>query len=213
MALAHQVLTVTAFSQNCTVLWCTATQRAAVVDPGGDIEEITAFITDHHLKLDKILLTHGHIDHVGGTEQLAEQFNVPVEGPQLADQFWLERLPQQAQMFHFPQQCPPLTPQRWLNEGDSVTVGNETLSVLHCPGHTPGHIVFYSAAAGLLVAGDVLFYRSIGRADFPQSDPQQLLDAIRRKLYVLPDDTLVLPGHGRTTTIGDEKQHNPFVHD
>lgn len=213
MSLAHQVLTVTAFSQNCTVLWCTETQRAAVVDPGGDVEEIAAFITDHQLKLDKVLLTHGHIDHAGGAQQLADQFNVSIEGPQQADQFWLDRLPEQSQMFHFPQQCDALTPARWLNEGDTVSVGNETMSVLHCPGHTPGHIVFYSATAGLLVAGDVLFYRSIGRADFPQSDPQQLLDAIRQKLYVLPNDTLVLPGHGRTTTIGDERRHNPFVHD
>ena len=213
MALAHHVLTVTAFSQNCSVLWCTATQRAAVVDPGGDVEEIVAFLADHQLRLDKVLLTHGHIDHAGGAAQLAGQFNAPIEGPQPADKFWLDKLPEQAQMFHFPHKCDPLTPQRWLEEGETVQIGNETMSVLHCPGHTPGHIVFYSAAAGLLVAGDVLFYRSIGRADFPQSNPQHLLDAIRQKLYTLPDDTLVLPGHGRTTTIGDEKRHNPFVHE
>ncbi|MDN0081231.1 MBL fold metallo-hydrolase [Crenobacter sp. SG2305] len=212
MSLHYHLIPVTPFAQNCSVLWCDVTHRAAVVDAGGDIARIKAWVDAHGLSVEKLLLTHGHIDHAGGAAALAADLGVPIEGPQSAESFWLDQLPSQGQMFGFPR-SEPLTPDRWLEEGDTVSVGDETLSVIHCPGHTPGHVVFYSAAAKLLVAGDVLFQGSIGRTDFPMGNHQQLLDAIRQKLFLLPDDTTVIPGHGPLTTIGAEKRHNPFVAD
>lgn len=211
MALQYNRIQVSIFAQNCTVLWCDQKQKAAVVDPGGDVNEITAFLTNHSLRLEKILLTHGHIDHVGGAKTLAQQFNAPIEGPMKADNILLDRLPEQAQMFGFRPVCQPFLPDQWLNEGDVINIGNESLSVLHCPGHTPGHIVFYSQTAHLLIAGDVLFYHSVGRSDLLLGNEQDLLHAIKTKLLCLPENTIVLPGHGQNTTIAEEKQHNPFL--
>jgi len=210
MALNYQIIPVTPFAQNCTVLWCDETLRAAVVDAGGDIERILEFIQSQGLTVDKLLLTHGHIDHAGGAADLAQRLRVPIEGPQQADSFWLDQLPQQGQMFGLNSSA-ALEPQRWLADGDSVTIGNQVLNVLHCPGHTPGHVVFYSASAKLLISGDVLFQGSIGRTDFPRGNLQDLLNAIHSKLFILPDDTTVLPGHGPLTTLGEEKRNNPFV--
>ncbi|AUH52933.1 hypothetical protein CXB49_20150 [Chromobacterium sp. ATCC 53434] len=212
MALKYHVIPVTPFAQNCSVLWCDASGKAAVVDAGGDIGRIQAWISGQGLTVEKLLLTHGHIDHAGGAAALADKLGVEIEGPQRAESFWLDQLPTQGQMFGFPP-SPPLTPQRWLEEGDAVTVGDETLDVIHCPGHTPGHVVFHSPAAKVLVAGDVLFQGSIGRTDFPMGNHQQLIDAIQQKLFVLPDDTVVIPGHGPFTTIGAEKRGNPYVAD
>ncbi|MDF0604609.1 MBL fold metallo-hydrolase [Neisseriaceae bacterium TC5R-5] len=212
MSLKFHVLPVTPFAQNCSILWCTHTHKAAVVDAGGDIEQILAWVQQQGLTVEKLLLTHGHIDHAGGAAALAAQLGVAIEGPQRAESFWLDQLPNQGQMFGFPR-SEALTPTRWLEEGDSVTVGEESLQVIHCPGHTPGHVVFYSASAGLLIAGDVLFQGSIGRTDFPMGNHQQLIDAIQQKLFLLPDSTTVLPGHGPLTTIGAEKQSNPYVAD
>lgn len=212
MSLQFKVIPVTPFAQNCSVLWCDVTRQAAVVDAGGDIERILTFVQQEGLTVQKLLLTHGHIDHAGGAAELAKQLGVPIEGPQRAESFWLDQLPMQGQMFGF-KPSPALTPDRWLEEGDTVSIGNETLSVIHCPGHTPGHVVFYSASAQLLVAGDVLFAGSIGRTDFPMGNHDDLINAIRSKLFLLPEDTTVIPGHGPLTTIGDERASNPFVAD
>ena len=212
MALQFEVIPVTPFEQNATLLWCDVTLRAAVVDAGGDLPRIHARIAAHGLTVDKLLLTHGHIDHAGGAAELAAELGVAIEGPHQAESFWLDQLPQQGKMFGFAPSA-PLTPARWLAEGDRVSIGEEMLEVIHCPGHTPGHVVFYSASAGLLIAGDVLFAGSIGRTDFPMGNHQQLISAIRDKLFKLPGDTVVLPGHGPLTTLGDEKRHNPFVAD
>jgi glyoxylase-like metal-dependent hydrolase (beta-lactamase superfamily II) len=212
MSLQFHLIPVTPFAQNCSVLWCDVTKQAAVVDAGGDIERIEAFIAQKGLTVEKLLLTHGHIDHAGGVAELAKKLGVKIEGPQRAESFWLDQLPQQGQMFGF-KQSPALTPDRWLEEGEQVTVGNEVLEVIHCPGHTPGHVVFYSNSAELLVAGDVLFAGSIGRTDFPMGNHQDLVNAIRGKLFKLPDDTTVIPGHGPLTTIGEERRTNPFVSD
>lgn len=212
MALQLHVIPVTPFQQNCSVLWCDASNEAAVVDAGGDIARIRAFVEAKGLKVTKLLLTHGHIDHAGGARALADALGVQIEGPQRAESFWLDQLPQQGQMFGFAP-SPALTPERWLEEGDTVQVGREVLEVLHCPGHTPGHIVFVNRAANLCVVGDVLFQGSIGRTDFPMGNHEQLIDAIRSKLFALPDDMTVVPGHGPFTTIGEERRSNPFVAD
>ena len=212
MALHYHLIPVTPFAQNCTVLWCDATREAALVDPGGDTDRLADYLDQQGLTLARILLTHGHIDHAGGAAALALARKVKIEGPQESERFWLDQLPDQGRLFGFPPSA-PLTPDRWLAEGDTVGVGAETLSVLHCPGHTPGHVVFHHAPSALLIAGDVLFQGSIGRTDFPMGNHAQLIDAIRRKLFVLPDETTVVPGHGPLTTIGAEKRHNPFVAD
>ncbi len=210
MALQFKIVPVTPFEQNCSILWCDESMDAVVVDPGGDLNRIQAAIKEAGVQLKAIWLTHGHIDHVGGTGELAVKENIPIIGPHKDEQFWLDMLPQQSAMFGFPQ-VQMFTPERWLNEGDTVQIGNQELSVLHCPGHTPGHVVFYNAQAKLVVVGDVLFNGGIGRTDFPKGDQQTLVDAIQQKLFTLPDDTSFIPGHGPMSTIGHEKKTNPFV--
>lgn len=210
MSLQYKIIPVTAFEQNCSVLWCDKTNDAAVVDPGGDIPKILNFIESQGLKLKKIILTHAHIDHAGATAELSEKNGLPIEGPHKEDQFWIDLLPQQSQMFGFPS-VRSFTPDRWLNQDDTVQIGHETLQVLHCPGHTPGHVVFYHAPSKLAVVGDVLFQGSIGRTDFPKGDFEILADSIRTKLWALPDDVHFIPGHGPMSTIGHEKANNPFV--
>lgn len=212
MALHFHVIPVTPFAQNCSLLWCDQTQRAAVVDAGGDLDLIEDALATRGLTLEKLLLTHGHIDHAGAAAELAARHGLAIEGPQREDAFWLDQLPEQGAMFGF-RPSPALTPDRWLDDGDTVTVGAETLQVLHCPGHTPGHVVFYSPSAALLVAGDVLFQGSIGRTDFPMGNHAQLLAAIHDKLFTLPNATRVITGHGPMTTLGDEKRSNPFLAD
>lgn len=208
----YSIIPVTPFQQNCTLLWCEQSKKVAVVDPGGDVEKILAKITELGLTLEKILLTHAHIDHAGGTAELAKQTGVPIEGPHIGDQFWIDALSQQSQMFGFPQ-VEMFTPNRWLEDGDSLTVGEETLQVLHCPGHTPGHVVFYNIESQLVQVGDVLFQGSIGRTDFPQGDHTTLISSIREKLFPLGDDISFIPGHGPMSTLGHERQTNPFVSD
>ena len=212
MALQFHSVPVTPFQQNCTLLWCDDSLRAAVVDPGGDIERIMAAVEERGLKLEKILLTHGHLDHVGGTAPLARQLGIPVEGPHREDQFWIEQITTQAQMFGFPP-VETFTPDRWLEDGDTVTVGDEVLEVVHCPGHTPGHVVFFHRPSNLALVGDVLFNGSIGRTDFPKSDHQALIDSITKKLWPLGDAVRFVPGHGPMSTFGQERQTNPFVAD
>lgn len=206
------ILPVTPFEQNCSLIWEPATRRAAVVDPGGDVDEILAEIAARDLQVEKILLTHGHIDHVGGTAELARRLGVPVEGPQREEAFWLEQLPEQCRMFGFPD-TPALRPDRWLEDGDTVTVGGMTLDVLHTPGHTPGHVCFIHRPSKLALVGDVLFAGSIGRTDFPRGDHGALIRAIRGKLFPLGDDFSFIPGHGPTSTFGEERCNNPFVAD
>jgi glyoxylase-like metal-dependent hydrolase (beta-lactamase superfamily II) len=212
VAMEYRILPVTAFAQNCSLLWDPATQRAAVVDPGGDVEEILAAVDRLGLQVERILLTHGHIDHVGGTAALAARLGVPVEGPQRGDAFWLEQLPEQCRMFGFPD-TPALAPDRWLEEGDTVTVGGLTLDVVHTPGHTPGHVCFIHRPSQLAVVGDVLFAGSIGRTDFPGGEHAALIASIRDKLFPLGDDFEFIPGHGPMSSFGEERRSNPFVGD
>ena len=212
MIMEYHILPVTPFEQNCSLLWDPATQQAAVVDPGGDVEEIIETISKLGLKVEKILLTHGHIDHVGGTADLAARLNIPVEGPQREEAFWLDQLPEQCRMFGFPH-TEILQPDRWLDEGDTVTVGSCTLDVVHTPGHTPGHICFIDKPGKLAVVGDVLFSGSIGRTDFPRGNHGALISSIREKLFPLGDDFEFIPGHGPMSTFGEERRNNPFVGD
>ncbi len=206
------VIPVTPFEQNCSLLWCTATMKGAVVDPGGDLDRIVAAVKEHGVELERILVTHGHIDHAGGVADLAERLGLPIEGPQEEDRFWIEQLPEQGARFGFPGSR-TFSPDRWLEDGDTVTVGEITLDVLHCPGHTPGHVVFFCPAARLAVVGDVLFHGSIGRTDFPRGDHAQLIRSIRERLWPLGDDVVFIPGHGPASTFGEERRSNPFVGD
>ncbi|GAA3946910.1 MBL fold metallo-hydrolase [Allohahella marinimesophila] len=205
-----KVIPVTAFEQNCSIIWCEETRKAAVVDPGGDLDRILSALDFEDLELEKILVTHAHIDHAGAVSTLAALRKVPIEGPALEDKFWIDLLPQQSQMFGFPE-AETFEPTRWLADGDEVTVGKEVLQVIHCPGHTPGHVVFYNKARGLALVGDVLFHGSIGRTDFPKGDHATLISSIRDKLWPLGDDISFVPGHGPMSTFGDEKENNPYV--
>lgn len=210
MSLQYQIVPVTAFEQNCSVIWCDETKEAAVVDPGGDIPKILAVVEQHGLNLSKIILTHAHIDHAGATSELSQLKSIPIEGPHKEDDFWIQALPQQSQMFGFPN-APIFEPNRWLDQDDTVTVGKEILEVLHCPGHTPGHVVLFHRPSKLAIVGDVLFQGSIGRTDFPKGDFDTLAKSIRGKLWPLGDDVQFIPGHGPMSTIGHEKATNPFV--
>ncbi len=210
--MAYRVIPVTPFEQNCTLFWCPDTKEAAVVDPGGDLQKITAAIEEEGVTLTKILLTHGHIDHAGASAALAKSMDVKIIGPQQADLFWIEGLEQQSKMFGF-QQVQGFEPDQWLNDGDTVKVGNIILDVIHCPGHTPGHVVFVDMQAKIAQVGDVLFKGSIGRTDFPQGDHATLISSIKEKLFPLGDDIRFIPGHGPESTFGDERLTNPFVAD
>jgi hydroxyacylglutathione hydrolase len=212
MTLRAVVVPVTPFVQNCSVVWCDETGRGAVIDPGGDIERILDVVKTHGVQLEKILLTHGHIDHAGAVAGLAGRFGLPIEGPHEGDRFWIEQLPQQGTMFGVGK-AESFEPSRWLGQGDTVTVGNVTLEVRHCPGHTPGHVVFYDPDAKLAFVGDVLFAGSIGRTDFPGGDHGTLIRSIRQNLFPLGDDVRFVPGHGPMSTFGDERRTNPFVGD
>ncbi len=210
--LRYKIVPVTPFEQNCSVLWCDVTRKAAVVDPGGDVDRIVAAVQELGLTVEKILLTHGHIDHAGGTAELARRLTIPIEGPENEDSFWINALPEQSKMFGFPQ-VEAFTPDRWLLDGDTVSVGNEALDVIHCPGHTPGHVVFFSAAARLAAVGDVLFAGSIGRTDFPRGNHAALINSIRHKLWPLGNDVVFIPGHGPMSNFGEERDSNPYVGD
>ena len=210
MSLKYRIIPVTPFQQNCSLIWCDETMKGAVVDPGGDLDKIRRAIEEEGMTIEKILLTHAHIDHAGGTAELARELKLPIEGPHKEDEFWIQGLPMQAQMFGFP--SPEIfTPDRWLNDGETVTVGNQTLNVLHCPGHTPGHVVFHHPESALALVGDVLFQGSIGRTDFPKGDHNTLIRSIREKLFPLGGDIRFIPGHGPMSTFGQEQATNPFV--
>ena len=212
MTLRASIVPVTPFVQNCSVVWCDATGRGAVVDPGGDLDRILKEVQSQGVELEKILLTHAHIDHAGGTAELARRLSLPIEGPQEEDRFWIEQLPQQSAMFGVPK-VEAFEPTRWLKQGDSVTVGEVRFDVLHCPGHTPGHVVFFDADTKIAFVGDVLFAGSLGRTDFPRGDYNTLIRSIRDRLFPLGDDVRFVPGHGPMSTFGDERRSNPFVSD
>ncbi|MES2879975.1 MAG: MBL fold metallo-hydrolase [Pseudomonadota bacterium] len=208
--LNYHTLPVTAFQQNCSLVWCDETRQAAVIDPGGDLDLLLAEVKRRGLTLTQIWLTHAHIDHAGGTAELASTLTLPIIGPHPADQFWIDGLPEQSQRFGFPP-CDVFTPTRWLADGDTVTVGHCTLQVRHCPGHTPGHVVFYSPEIKRAFVGDVLFAGSIGRTDFPQGDQDTLIASIVTRLWPMGDDTVFIPGHGPESTFGRERKTNPYV--
>ena len=208
----YRIVPVTPFQQNCSVVWCSETRKAAVVDPGGDIERIAAEIAQLGVSVEKILITHGHLDHAGGTARLAGELDVPVEGPHPDDRFWIDGMEEQSRMFGVAG-AQTFTPDRWLADGDTVTVGKAVLQVIYAPGHTPGHVVFFEPESRTAFVGDVLFAGSIGRTDFPRGDHATLISSIRDKLFPLGDDVSFIPGHGPVSTFGEERRGNPFVGD
>jgi len=206
------IIPVTPFAQNCSLIWCTETNKGAVVDPGGEIDRILDAAKSQGVEIEKILVTHGHIDHAGAVADMAERLAVPIEGPQEEDRFWIDQLHAQGDRFGFPG-ARSFTPDRWLEDGDEVTVGNVTLAVRHCPGHTPGHVIFFNAETNVAIVGDVLFKGSIGRTDFPRGDHATLIRSIKERLWPLGDDVVFVPGHGPLSTFGEERESNPFVGD
>ncbi len=206
------VVPVTPFQQNCSILWCTATMKGAVIDPGGDLDRIRAAVAETGITVEKILLTHGHMDHAAGAAELAEALNVPIEGPNEADQFLLDGLVAAAAKFDMAG-ARPVTPDRYLKEGDTVSVGQVVLDVLDVPGHTPGHVVFHHKDSHVAIVGDTLFRGSVGRTDFPYGDHALLISGIVGKLLPLGDQTVCLPGHGAVTSVGDERANNAFLAD
>lgn len=206
----YHTVPVTPFAQNATLVWDDATLQAAVIDPGGDLDRLLAEAQRLGLKLGQIWLTHAHIDHAGGAGELARTLGLPIVGPHPGDQFWIDALPEQSRMFGFPA-AEAFTPTRWLADGDTVQIGGCTLQVRHCPGHTPGHVVFHSPQAQRAFVGDVLFAGSIGRTDFPQGNHAQLIDSIVTRLWPMGDDTVFIPGHGPESSFGRERRSNPYV--
>jgi glyoxylase-like metal-dependent hydrolase (beta-lactamase superfamily II) len=207
-----KIIPVTPFAQNCSLLICEATQKAALVDPGGDIEKIFEVIKKESVTIEKILLTHGHLDHCGASKQIRDQLNIPIEGPHIEDQFWIDQLEEQSKQFSLPHSS-SFIPDRYLNDNEIVEFGDIKLRVKHCPGHTPGHVIFFSAQNNVAIVGDVLFAGSIGRTDFPRGDHDALINAITTKLWPLGDNVTFIPGHGPTSTFGAERQTNPYVAD
>jgi hydroxyacylglutathione hydrolase len=205
------IIPVTPLQQNCTLFWCTATMRGAFVDPGGDLPKLKAAMAQAGVTIEKILITHGHIDHCGEAGTLARELGVPIEGPHEADRFWISRLEDDGRSYGVNGRV--FEPDRWLDNGDTVTVGDLTLDVYHCPGHTPGHVVFHHAPSGVAMVGDVLFQGSIGRTDFPMGNHQDLLDAIVTRLWPLGGETNFVPGHGAMSTFAHERATNPYVAD
>lgn len=212
MSIKVAIVPVTAYQQNCSVIKCESTGKVAIVDPGGDIDRIEAAVEQLGGSVEKILLTHGHMDHCAASDVLRQKLGIPIEGPQKEDDFWIAKLPEWCEMSGFPH-ADAFVPDRWLEEGDTVTVGEQTLQVFHCPGHTPGHIVFVYDEQRVAWVGDVIFQGSIGRTDFPRGNHAELVDSIREKLFPLGDDITFIPGHGPTSTFGQERATNPFVAD
>ena len=201
---------VTAFAQNCSLLWEEETRDAVVIDPGGDLDELLAQVEALGLTLREVWLTHAHIDHAGAAGELAQRLSLPIVGPHRGDQFWIDALPQQSEMFGFPP-AQAFAPTRWLEDGDTVTLGRHALQVRHCPGHTPGHVVFHSPELQRAFVGDVLFAGSIGRTDFPGGDHDTLIRSITERLWPMGDGTVFIPGHGPESSFGRERRTNPFV--
>jgi hydroxyacylglutathione hydrolase len=205
------IVPVTPLQQNCSIIWCTATMRAAVIDPGGDLPRIRAAIAQAGVTVEKILLTHGHIDHAGEAKPLADELGVPIEGPHEEDRFWLARLDDDGRTYGI--RGVVFEPDRWLVEGDTVTIGDLILDVYETPGHTRGHVIFHHPPSKLALVGDVLFQGSVGRSDFPGGDHDQLVRSVVEKLWPLGDDTAFIPGHGPASTFAHERASNAFVGD
>lgn len=208
--LNFKIIPVTHYQQNCSLIWCDQSKKAALIDPGGEVEKLLAEVNSAGLILEKIILTHGHLDHVGGTAELIERLQLPVEGPHEEDMFWINMLDLQAEVMGF-SPVADFTPQRFLQQGDTVSIGDEVLNVRFCPGHTPGHIVLHHIDTNMVWVGDVLFKGAVGRTDFPRGDFDTLAASIRRELWTLPAETTFVPGHGPLGTIGEEVGSNPFV--
>lgn len=204
------IVPVTPFAQNCSIVWCTRTMKGAVIDPGGDLDKIRAAIAETGAAIEKIILTHGHVDHAAGAAELSEELKVPVEGPHAADQFIIDDIPATAARYGI-EGARAVTPDRYLDEGDALTVGELAFDVLHVPGHTPGHLVYVYRPANIAIVGDTLFRGSVGRTDFPYGSHEQLISGIVEKMLPLGDATVCLPGHGPLTSIGDERATNPFL--
>ncbi len=208
--LRYRVLPVTAFAQNCSLLWDDATRDAVLVDAGGEADRLLDTVRSEAVTLRAVWLTHAHIDHAAAAGEVAERAGVPIIGPHAADQYWIDALPQQAHMFGFPP-ARAFTPERWLVDGDTLQLGGLQFRVRHCPGHTPGHVVFHQPEARRCWVGDVLFAGSIGRTDLPGGSQRQLLDSIVQRLWPMGDDTVFIPGHGPESTFGEERRSNPYV--
>lgn len=206
------VAPVTPLQQNCTIVWCVATNKAAVIDPGGETPRILQAIRDNDLTVEKIWITHGHMDHAGGASALQEATGAVIEGPHRDDQFWIDQIEDSGRKYGVPG-AKNFTPDRWLEDGDEVTLGETRFLVRHCPGHTPGHVVFIQPEARFAQVGDVLFKGSIGRTDFPKGNYEQLIASITEKLWPLGPDVAFVPGHGPMSTFGAERKTNPFVAD
>ena len=206
------VVPVTPFQQNCSIVWCIETKMGAVFDPGGDLENILQAIEEHEITIEKILITHAHLDHAGGAHELSQKLNVPIEGPHKEDLFLMESLAEQGEKFGL-NNAKSFKTNRYLNNGDEVKIGNQILGVRHCPGHTPGHIIFFHEKAKLAVVGDVIFQGSIGRSDLPRGNHEDLVNSIVRELWPLGDEMTFIPGHGPLSTFGQERLTNPYVSD
>ena len=206
------IIPVTPFQQNCSLLCCEETNKSAVVDPGGDLERILEAVDESGTELEKVFVTHAHIDHAGAVAELSKKLELPIEGPHREDKFWIDMLAEQSARFDFPA-SEAFEPDRWLEEGDKVRFGNVEMEVHHCPGHTPGHVIFFQPDVQLAIVGDVLFQGSIGRTDFPRGDYDTLIHSIRERLWPLGNDVQFIPGHGPTSTFGHERKTNPFVGD
>ncbi|MEM8799736.1 MAG: MBL fold metallo-hydrolase [Pseudomonadota bacterium] len=203
---------VTPLQQNCSLVWCEKTKKGAFVDPGGDLDVLASLPEKYGITIEKLLVTHGHIDHCGRTKEFAEKLGVPIEGPHRDDKFWIDRLPEDGARYGLTG-ARSFEPDRWLEDGDTVTVGEAVFDVYHCPGHTPGHVIFYHHDVKLAIVGDVLFKGSIGRTDFPRGNHGDLLNAIQTKLWPLGNNVAFVPGHGPMSTFGEERQTNAYVSD
>ena len=212
MTLKISILPVTAYQQNCSILFCEETKKIALVDPGGEADKIMNIVNELGGTVEKIFLTHGHLDHVGVAKIISKQTGAPIEGPHKSDKYWIDDIENYAKMMQFPP-TQSFTPDRWLNEGDILNFGKQTLDVIHCPGHTPGHVVFINQKNKVAMVGDVLFQGSIGRTDFPGGNHADLISSITNKLFPLGDDIQFIPGHGPTSSFGHERKTNPFVSD
>ncbi len=206
------ILPVTPLQQNCTIVWCAKTMKAAVIDPGGDVDLLVKAIDSKGLTLEKIWVTHGHADHAGGVAAMKLRYGVPIEGPHPDDQFWIDQIQSSGERWGMPE-ARNFEPDRWLGDGDVVTLGETQFEVFHCPGHTPGHVIFFHREAKLAQVGDVIFQNSIGRTDFPRGNHADLIAAITSKLWPLGDDVRFIPGHGPMSTFGAERRNNPYVAD
>ena len=211
-AMKAAIMPVTPFQQNCSILWCDASKKAAVVDPGGEVDRIVEALKEQGLELERILITHGHMDHAGGAAELSERMGVPIEGPHIDDKFWIDDIAEAGAKYGI-EGARAFEPDRWLDEGDTVSFGQVELEVRHCPGHTPGHVIFFHEGSQVAMVGDVLFKGSIGRTDFPKGNHDDLLRSIRERLWPLGDDVTFISGHGPLSTFGEERASNPFVGD